>query len=182
LFEIAILSRRYISSKTKYSDVNPTLYIGFGMSLLAAIAIGFMLGVIPRKRKEGDLLAVAQEEAEQIKKQTLLEGQQEIQALRVEQEERAKRREEEITRSEERILRREDRLGQKSAYLEKIEDSLREDEETLATLKDEGTRLLEEGKALLERVAGWTRKEAQDQLLKTVESESQRFFSRKISY
>ncbi|MBE0635357.1 DUF3552 domain-containing protein, partial [Candidatus Bipolaricaulota bacterium] len=155
-------------------------YIGFGMSLIAAIVMGFLLGGIPRKRKEGELLVAAQEEAEQIKKSILLEGRQEIQELRAEQEARAKRREEEITRSEERILRREDRLGQKSTYLEKIEDSLKEDEETLSKLKEEGTRLLEDGKAQLERVASMTRKEAQDQLLKTVESESQRFFSRKI--
>lgn len=155
-------------------------YIGFAMSLVAAIVIGFLLGGIPRKRKEGELLAVAQEDAEQTKKEKLLEARQQIQELRDEQEERAKRREEEVARSEERILRREDRLSQKSTYLEKIEDSLREDEDVLEKLKEEGTLLLEEGKAQLERVAGWTRKEAQDQLLKVVENESQRFFSRKI--
>ena len=84
-------------------------YIGFGVSLLAAIAMGFLLGGIPRKRKEGEILAAAQEEAEQVKKEKLLEAKQAIQELREEQEERSKRREEEISRSEERILRREDR-------------------------------------------------------------------------
>ena len=160
--------------------MNLYIYIGFGMSVVAAIVMGLLLGSVPRKRKEGEILAAAQEEAEQIKKEKLLEGRQEIQELRQEQEERAKRREEEIARSEERILRREDRLSQKSAYLEKIEDSLRKDEEVIEKLKEEGVHLLEEGKAQLERVAGWTRKEAQDQLLKVVENESQRFFSRKI--
>jgi len=150
------------------------------MCLVAALVGAFLLGGIPRKRKEGEILAIAQEEAEQIKKEMLLEARQEIQELREEQEERAKRREAEVARSEERILRREDRLGQKSAYLEKIEDSLREDEEAIDNLKEEGALLLEEGKAQLERVAGWTREEAQDKLLKAVESESQRFFSRKI--
>ena len=66
--------------------MNLYTYIGFGMSLIAAIVIGFLLGAIPRKRKEGDLLAIAQEEAEQIKKDKLLEGQQEVQKLRAEQE------------------------------------------------------------------------------------------------
>ena len=160
--------------------MNLYIYIGFGMSVVAAIVMGLLLGIVPRKRKEGEILAAAQEEAEQIKKEKLLEGRQEIQELRQEQEERAKRREEEIARSEERILRREDRLSQKSAYLEKIEDSLRKDEEVIEKLKEDGVHLLEEGKAQLERVAGWTRKEAQDQLLKVVENESQRFFSRKI--
>ena len=168
------MEQREVTNVTLYT------YIGFGMSLVAAIAMGFLLGGIPRKRKEGEILAAAQEEVEQLKKEKLLEARQEMQVLRDEQEERAKRREEEIARSEERILRREDRLSQKSAYLEKIEDSLRNDEEALDKLKEEGAHLLEEGRSQLERVAGWTRKEAQDQLLKVVENESQRFFSRKI--
>jgi ribonuclease Y len=156
------------------------LYIIFGTSLVAAIAMGFVLGSIPRRRKEGEFLAAAQEEAEQVKNERLLEARQEIQKLQDQHEERAKRREEELSRAEERVLRREDRLGQKSTYLEKIEDSLRQDEETLEKLKQEGMQLLEEGKAQLERVAGWSRKEAQEQLLKVVENESQRFFSRKV--
>ena len=65
-------------------------YVGLAMSLLAAVAIGFLLGSIPRKRREGELLDAAREEAEQIKKETLFEGRQKIQELREEQEERAK--------------------------------------------------------------------------------------------
>jgi len=155
-------------------------YIGLGMSLAAAIAIGFLIGSIPRKRRAERLLASAQEEAEKLKKEKLLEARQQIQELREELEERAKRREEEIARAEERLLRREDRLSEKSAHLEKIEDSLRQDEEELQRLKEEGIRLLEEGKAQLERIAGWSRNEAREHLLKVVETESQRFFSRKI--
>jgi ribonuclease Y len=150
------------------------------MSLVAAIGVGFLIGSIPRKRKEAEILETAREEAETIKKETLLEARQEVQELREEVEERTKRREEEITRAEERILRREDRLSQKSTYLEKIEDSLREDEEELVKLKEAGTKLLEDSKAQMERMAGWTRKEAQDHLLKVIETDSQRFFSRKI--
>jgi len=155
-------------------------YIGWGMSLIAAIAIGFLLGGIPRKRKEDEILAAAREEADRIKKETLLEARQQVQELREEVEERNKRREEEIARAEERIIQREDRLSKKTAYLEKLEDSLRGDEEELIKLKEAGTRLLEESKMQLERVAGWSRKEARDHLLKVVENESQRFFSRKI--
>jgi len=155
-------------------------YIGLGMSLAAAIAIGFLIGSIPRRRKAERLLTSAQEEAEKLKKEKLLEARQQIQELREELEERTKRREEEIARAEERLLKREDRLSEKSAQLEKIEDSLREDEEELQRLKEEGLRLLEEGKAQLERIAGWSRKEAREHLLKVVETESQRFFSRKI--
>jgi len=155
-------------------------YIGVGISLAAAIVLGYLIGRIPRTKRVEELLAQAQEDAEQLKKQTLLEGRQEIQELRDELEARAKRREEELTHMEERILRREDRLGKKSNYLEQIEDSLRKDEEELETMKETGLRLLASGKARLEEIAGWTQDEAREQLLKVVENESQRFFSRKL--
>jgi len=156
------------------------MYIGWGMSLLAILALGLLLGSIPRKRKEEELLQSAQEEAEQIKRERLLEARQEVQELRDELEERSKRREDELARAEERILRREDRLSKKSTALERIEDTLRDDEAELLKLKEEGTRLLEEGKVQLERVAGWTQKDARDHLLKVVETESQRYFSHKV--
>ncbi len=155
-------------------------YIGLGLSLIAAVAIGYLIGGVPRRHKEEEFLQAAQEEVEQLKEQRLLEARQEIQGLREELEERTKRREEEFTRMEERILRREDRLGKKSNYLEQIEDSLRKDEEELERLKQSGVSLLAEGRAQLERIAGWNQSEAREHLLRLVEGESQRFFSRKV--
>ena len=155
-------------------------YIGIGVSLVAAGALGYLVGSIFRKKRVEVLLAAAQEEAEQLRKEKLLEARQQIQELREELEERSKRREEELSRTEERILRREDRLGKKSNYLERIEDSLRKDEEELEQLKATGASLIAEGKAQLERIAGWSQQQAQEHLMRLVEAESQRFFSRKV--
>jgi ribonucrease Y len=155
-------------------------YIGLGISLVAAVALGYLIGRIPRTKHVEELLADAEEEADRLKKEALLEGRQEIETLRSDLEARAKRREDELAHMEERILRREDRLGKKSNYLEQIEDSLRKDEEELEEMKETGLRLLAAGKARLEEVAGWTQEEAREQLLKVVESESQRYFSRKL--
>ncbi len=150
------------------------------ISLVAAALIGWLLGSIPRRRREAELAAEAADDADRLKKEALLEGRQQVQELKDEFEERAKRREEETARSEERILRREDRLGKKASQLEKTEESLRSDEEELLRLKEEGTRLLEEEKRQLERTAGWTRDQARDHLLKVVETESQLHFSKKV--
>jgi len=155
-------------------------YVGWGISAVAAVAIGFLIGNIPRKRKEDKILSSARDEAEQMKKEKLLEARQQIQELREDLEKRTQRREEEVGRAEERILAREDRLRDKTTQLEKTDDLLREDEDALVGLKAEGEKLLEEGKHQLERVASWTEEEARDHLLKVVETESQRFFSRKI--
>ena len=155
-------------------------YIGWGVSVVAAIAIGLLIGSVPRKRKEETILTAAQEEAEKLKKEHLLEARQQIQELREELEERTQRREDEVAKAEERVLKREDRLREKLAQLEKMEDDLREDEEEILGLKTEGEKLLEEGKGQLERIAGWTQEQARDHLIKVVETESQRYFSRKV--
>lgn len=155
-------------------------YIGWGISVVAAIAVGFLVGTIPRRRKEQKILASANEQAEQLKKESLFEAKQEIQTLRDGHEKRTQRREEEVSRAEERILVRENRLREKLTQLEAMEDGLREDEESLMRLRSEGEKLLEEGKHQLERIAGWTEDEAREHLMKVVETDSQRFFSRKI--
>ncbi|NIA03704.1 MAG: DUF3552 domain-containing protein [Nitrospirae bacterium] len=155
-------------------------YIGLGLCVIAGLAAGYLIGSVPRRRKEEEYLQQAHEEVERLKAATLLEGQREVQKLRNELEDRGKRREEDFSRMEERILQREDRLGKKSNYLEQIEDSLRKDEEDVERLKKEGADLLDEARAQLERVSGWSRDEAREHLLQVVESESQHFFSRKI--
>ena len=155
-------------------------YVGWGVSVVAAIAIGFLIGSVPRRRKEETILSAAEEEAERLRKETVLEGRQQVQELREEFEERTKRREEEVSRSEERVLKREDRLREKLTQLEKMEDELREDEEALLSLKNEGGQLLEEARAQLERMAGWTEEQAREHLMTVVEADSQRYFSRKI--
>ncbi len=86
-------------------------YLGLALSLIAAIGIGLLIGSVPRRRREGAILRAAQDEAEQAKKELLLEARQQAQELRDEAEERAKRREEDVARAEERVAKREERLG-----------------------------------------------------------------------
>ncbi len=155
-------------------------YIGMAISVLAAAALGLALGSIPRRKRLAELQKAAQEETEQLKREKILEARQQIQEMREELERRTARREEELARIEERALRREERLAKKASYLEKIEDSLNQDETEVEELKEVGTRLLAEAKSSLERMAGWSQQEAQAQLLKLVEADSQRFFSRKV--
>ncbi|MCX6098439.1 MAG: Rnase Y domain-containing protein, partial [Candidatus Bipolaricaulota bacterium] len=150
------------------------------VSLVAAVFIGLLIGSVPRRRREAEIVAQAEEEADRLKKEKLLEGRQHIEELKDEFEERAKRREEEVARAEARILRREDRLGKKASQLEKTEDSLRVDEEEMLRLKEEGIRLLEQEKQQLEHTAEWTREQAREHLLKVVENESQLYFSKKM--
>jgi ribonuclease Y len=155
-------------------------YIGMAISVLAAAALGLALGSIPRRKRLTELQKAAQEETERLKREKILEARQQIQEMHEELERRTARREEELARIEERALRREDRLAEKATSLEKIEDSLRQDEAEVEELKEVGTRLLAEAKSSLERMAGWSQQEAQEHLLKLVEADSQRFFSRKV--
>ncbi|MEW5825860.1 MAG: ribonuclease Y [Candidatus Bipolaricaulota bacterium] len=159
---------------------NALNYVMLAVSLIASVGIGLLVGTVPRRRREAEILAAAQEEAERLKRETVLEGRQQAQELKDEVEERAKRREEELDRSEERLARREDRINSKATQIEKLEDSLRADEEELQALREEGLRLLEAQKQQLEQTAGWTQEDAREHLVRVVESESQRFFSKRV--
>jgi len=156
------------------------IILAWGGTIAGAIALGFLVGMVPRRRKEAELLASAQEEAERVQRETLLETRTQVQEMREELETRTQRREEEAARTEERLLKREDRLRQKSEQLEALEDTIREEESELLALKSEGARLIDEGKQRLERVASWTQDEAREHLLQLVEADSQRYFSKKI--
>ena len=46
-------------------------WVGLGISIVAAICLGYLLGSIPRRRKVNDLLATAKEEAEQLSEEEL---------------------------------------------------------------------------------------------------------------
>ncbi len=154
--------------------------ISLALGLLATLVVGYAVGSIRRQNRTDELIAEAQKQAEQIRKEKLLAAQEQIQEMREKQENRTKKREQELTEMEERLLRREDRLGKKSSYLEQIGDSLRKDEQQLEELKKAGTSLLEEMQQQLEETAEWDRQQARQHLLELVEAESQRYFSRKI--
>lgn len=152
-----------------------------------ALTLGILVGIYYYKQKlktdkaeAEDILEKARKEAENLKREKLLKGQQEIQEKREKLEKRMKDRESELEKMEQRIMRKEDRLGKKSNYLEKIEDSLRKDEKKIESLKKKGKELIKQERAQLEKIAGLTAEEAKQRLTQRIKKEAEQHFARKI--
>ncbi len=151
--------------------------------LIAGVAIGIFYyhrKVTRTKERAEDILEEAEREAENLKKEKILEGKQELQKKREKLQERINEKEKELEEKEQRVLRKENRLGKKSNYLEKIEDSIREDEKEVEKLKEKGKKLIKEEQRRLEEISQMSKKEARNELLNRAEKEAEQHFARKV--
>lgn len=155
---------------------------------IVALGIGFFLGrgyykqkISAKAEEAASIIERARKTGENIKKEKILEGQQEIQDKRDRLEERFQEKEKELDRQEKRLIRKTDRLSKKSNHLEKIEDSLKEDQKKIVELKKKGQELIKKERQYLEKVAGLSEEEAKSKLLKRMEKESERYFARKVN-
>lgn len=124
---------------------------------VVALGIGFLMGREQYKQKvalkaeeAANIIDRARKTGENIKKEKVLEGQQELQEERDRLEEKFKEKGKELDRQEKRLRRKTDRLSKKSNHLEKIEDSLKKDQEEIAKLKERGEELIKKEKQYLE--------------------------------
>ncbi len=132
------------------------------------------------KRRAAEIISAAREEAEQLRQEALLEGQEELQRRRAELEGGLKKREEKLETLESRVLKREERLEEKREQLEQLEGALKEDMGRVAALAERGEKLLAEEQESLERIAGLSREEAKEELLHLLESEAERLFAKRL--
>lgn len=154
------------------------------VSLLSGAALGLYVALRRQRRarlRAEDIIAAAEEEAERIRREKLLQVQEEIRSLQEKEEERLRRREQELSAAEERLLARENRLRKRESQLESLEELLRQQEAEVRRLLEKGRALLEEEEKLLERLSGFTREEAKEYLLKLVEADAEKHFAQRIA-
>lgn len=143
---------------------------------------GFIIGGKHRKKvaeaaigsatdEASRILNTAMTEAEQRKKEAILEAKDEIHKQRTEMERELRERRGETQRQERRIIQKEESLDKKTENLEKKEEQLAK------KLKDADERLneIESVKKshfeMLERISGYTKEQAKDYLLKSLEDQ-----------
>ena len=155
------------------------------VALVAAAVAGvlfFFIGVLYRKKVSEREISSAEDEARRImndaikgaenkKREALLEAKEEIHKDRVEYEREVKDRRAELSKQEQRLQSKEENL-------EKKVDSLEQKNETLSTKLLEVDARLEEVAGLkdaqfkkLEEIANYTKEEAKQHLISTLESE-----------
>ncbi|MCL2324352.1 MAG: ribonuclease Y [Actinomycetia bacterium] len=155
------------------------------VEIVIAAVVGFALGfaidrflVNAQARKAadaaGNLVANAQKEAENLKKEALLEAKDEIFKQRSAAEAEDKERRKEITALENRLVQREETLDRRMENIDKREHQLNSQAGQLEHRAEELTAARSEVTERLEKIASMTADEAKAELLKSLEEEVQR--------
>ena len=157
-------------------------YIVVGaVALVVGLLVGSAIGSAVRRRVAEKEIGSAEEQAAKIvedaikaaeskKKEALLEAKEEILRNRTEAENELKERRKEVTRLERRIQQKEESLDSKTDALEKKNEVLDQKIKETDALRDEIQKTLDSHMAILERIAGFTKEQAKDELLSRVET------------
>ena len=125
-----------------------------------------------------DIIDQANKEAENLKKEKLLEAKEENQLLKEQSENELRERRGELQRQESRLLQKEENLERKSDLLDKKDEILEQKESKLeerqqqVDAKESSVQsLINKHEQELERISGLTQEEAANEQLKRVEDE-----------
>jgi ribonuclease Y len=160
------------------------LFAGIIIVAIIAVFVAFRYGYSYRRKVAEMKINSAEEEAKRIiesaksksvkdaentKKEKLLEAKEEIHKERNELEKEIKERRNELQRQERRVQQKEDTIDKKTQVLEKKEEQIQNKIAEIDELKEEVERVKKLEMAQLEKVAELTAEEAKDLILKQVE-------------
>ncbi|MGB9809032.1 MAG: ribonuclease Y, partial [Caldanaerobacter sp.] len=154
------------------------------ITALIAILVGFLAGFLVRKViaeskiKSAETLArtileSARKDAENKKREALLEAKEEIHRLRADFEKEVRDRRGELQRLEKRLLQKEELLEKRAESLEQKENLLEQKQKEIQQLEEQITLLHKRQLEELERISGLTQEEAKNILLESVQKEIQ---------
>ena len=149
--------------------------IGLFVGIIVMLIFNYLKGVSANAKAE-KIIETAKKEADKIKRDNILESKEEIHKLKLEAEKEIKEKKAEIIDSEQRLLTRENNIDRRDQTLQNREQMLEEKENILinkqkdiqleqAKVEDIKNEQIKE----LENIAGLTKKQAKDMVLKKVE-------------
>ena len=162
--------------------VSPIYIAAFAVALVTVTAIGFVLGILYRKKVSEREIQSAEEKAKRIindsiksaenkKREALVEAKEEIHKSRNEHERELKERRTEIQKQERRLQQKEEMLDKKTDMIEKKSETLAKRMADLETAHEEVATLKRSQFEMLEKISGYTVEEAKNFLIKNLESE-----------
>ena len=156
-----------------------TSIILFLLGLFIGILIVIVLNSLKTTRmskKIEQLLEQAKKDAEKLKRDYILDAKEEAHKLKIDTEKEVKEKKAEAKEAEERLLLRENSIDRRDQTLQSREKMLEEKEENLLTkqkeIQDEMSKvedIKKEQIQLLEQIAGFSKNQARDMVLKKVE-------------
>ena len=152
------------------------------VAVIAALVIGFILGVAYRKKVAEAEIAGAEEEAKRIindaiksaeskKREALVEAKEEIHRNRTEFEKEEKARRSELQKQERRLQQKEEALDRKTDALDRKTDSLNQRLANVEAQQNEIKAIKKTQQERLEEISGYTIEEAKAYLIESLENE-----------
>ena len=151
-------------------------------AVLISLAIGFLVGMIYRKKvaeskiqgaenEAKRLIDLAKIEGENLKKEEIFKAKEEIMNSRKELDQEIKERRGEVQKQEARLIQKEENLDRRSENFERKEQDLEREIKELENQRLEVEELHTQGMVELQKIAALTREEAKDRLLSEVDKE-----------
>ena len=161
--------------------MNDTIFsiLAFILGLIIGIIAIIVINNIKNKKREktaDSIIDKAKKEAEKIKRESVFETKEEIHKLKIEADKEIKEKKNEVKESEERLLQREKNIDKRDESLQGREKNLDERENNLLKKQDEIQETKEKMEEIkrqqldeLERISGFTKEQAKEAVMKTVE-------------
>ncbi len=162
--------------------MNPVLFLGAGVIGLGAFLLGYLLRKFAGEAKIGtaevaakriieDAAVAAEREADNKKREALLEARDEAFRIKRDAEREGREQRAEQQRLERRLIQREETLDRKLETAEKREQALAQREQEVTKAREELEESSQRQRVELERVAGLTLEQARQELLQKTEIE-----------
>ncbi|MDD7130980.1 MAG: ribonuclease Y [Firmicutes bacterium] len=150
---------------------------------LIALVLGLLVGYILRKSigektignaetTARNMLLDAEKNAENIRKEVVLEAKEEAQRQRNDAEKEIRERRNEISKAERRLNQKEDSIDRKLDNIEKKEESITHKEKKIDARLAEQDKILHKQLEELEKISGYTVDQAREIILQKVEQEA----------
>ena len=123
------------------------------------------------KAEAANIINTAMADAENKRKETLLEAKDEIHKLRSDADKEIRERRNEVQKSERRLVQKEENLDKKVELLEKKEDLLQNKMKQVDKKIEEIESIKKSQVEMLERVSGYTKEQAKEYLLEALDEE-----------
>ena len=149
--------------------------VGIFLGIIVFIIINYIRGIRVNKKAD-NMLEKAKKEADKVKRDYLLEAKEDAQKIKIDTDKEIKEKKAELKDSEERLLTRENNMDRRDQTLQNREQMLEEKENNIINKQrdleqeqDKVENIKKEQIALLEKIAGYSKEEAKNLVMKKVE-------------
>ena len=149
--------------------------IGIFVGCIIMVVYNYLKKIRTSKKVE-DIISNAKKDAEKIKRDNILEAKEESYRIKQDLEKEVKEKKQEIKEAEDRLLNRENNIDKRDSMLQNREQILEEKENSLLNKQkeiqksqDEVEEIKKKQIDLLEKIAGYSKNQAKDLVMKKVE-------------